>query len=75
MISKSKYLVWLFAGLFLLLLGIQVYFMYKTYQVKKREIYSDVHKRITDYTDNLEDLGIASNLGDDAVKEILVRFI
>lgn len=74
MISKSKNLALLFAGLFLLLLGIQVFFMYKTYQVKKREIYSDVHKRITDYTDNLEDLGGASNLGDDAVKKELIRF-
>lgn len=57
MISRSKYLVWLFAGLFLLLLGIQVYFMYKTYQVKKREIYTSVLSKITKHIDDLEDLG------------------
>lgn len=74
MISKSKYLVSLFAGLFLLLLGIQFYFMYKTYQVKKREIYSDVHNRIDDYIDNLEDHGVASNLGDDNLRKIFAEY-
>ncbi|KFE98849.1 hypothetical protein IX39_15660 [Chryseobacterium formosense] len=74
MISKSKYLVWLFAGLFLLLLGIQVYFMYKTYQVKKREIYNDVHKKITTYIDNLEDLGQLSQHGSNESKDIFVKF-
>lgn len=74
MISKSKYLVSLFAGLFLLLLGIQVYFMYKTYQVKKREIYSDVHKKITTYIDNLEDLGQLSKHGSNDSKDVFVKF-
>ncbi|WP_435523805.1 histidine kinase dimerization/phospho-acceptor domain-containing protein [Chryseobacterium indoltheticum] len=74
MISKSKYLISLFAALFLLLLGIQVYFMYKTSQVKKREIYSDVHKRIDDYIDNLENLGGASNLGDESQRKIFAEF-
>ncbi|MCD0453877.1 HAMP domain-containing histidine kinase [Chryseobacterium sp. LC2016-27] len=74
MISKSKYLISLFAALFLLLLGIQVYFMYKTSQVKKREIYSDVHNRIDDYIDNLEDLGGASNLGDEGQRKIFAEF-
>lgn len=74
MISKSKYLISLFAALFLLLLGIQVYFMYKTSQVKKREIYSDVHNRIDDYIDNLENLGGASNLGDEGQRKIFAEF-
>lgn len=74
MIFKSKYLISLFAALFLLLLGIQVYFMYKTSQVKKREIYSDVHNRIDDYIDNLEDLGGASNLGDEGQRKIFAEF-
>jgi two-component system phosphate regulon sensor histidine kinase PhoR len=74
MISKSKYLISLFAALFLLLLGIQVYFMYKTSQVKKREIYSDVHNRIDDYIDNLENLGGASNLGDDKLRKVFAEF-
>lgn len=74
MISKSKYLISLFAALFLLLLGIQVYFMYKTSQVKKREIYSNVHNRIDDYIDNLENLGGASNLGDEGQRKIFAEF-
>ncbi|WP_139420430.1 sensor histidine kinase [Chryseobacterium mulctrae] len=74
MISKSKYLISLFAALFLLLLGIQVYFMYKTAQVKKREIYSDVHSRLDDYIDNLENLGGTSNLGDDRIRKVFAEF-
>jgi len=74
MISKSKNLIALFATLFLLLLGIQGYFMYKTYQVKEREIYSTVHKRLTDYTDRLEDKGGMRKVHDDAVQGILIKF-
>lgn len=74
MISKSKYLVWLFAGLFLLLLGIQVYFMYKTYQVKKREIYSTVLAKITKHIDDLEDLGELEKHRNNNSKDILSRY-
>lgn len=74
MISKSKNLIALFATLFLLLLGIQGYFMYKTYQVKEREIYRIVHKRLTDYTDRLEDKGGIKRVHDDTVQAILIRF-
>ncbi len=74
MISKSKNLVALFATLFLLLLGIQGYFMYKTYQVKEREIYRTVHKRLTEYTDRLEDKGAMRKSPDDSIQAILVRF-
>lgn len=74
MISKSKNLIALFATLFLLLLGIQGYFMYKTYQVKEREIYRTVHKRLTDYTDRLEDKGGMRKVHDDAVQAILIKF-
>lgn len=74
MISKSKNLIWLFAVLFLLLLGIQGYFMYKTYQVKEREIYRDVHKRLTAYTDNLEAKGGMKRAKDDEIQAILIRF-
>lgn len=74
MISKSKYLIGLFAGLFLLLLGIQVYFMYKTYQVKKREIYSETHNKITEYIDNLEDLGDLYKHENIDAKNILIKF-
>ncbi|MDP9958210.1 sensor histidine kinase [Chryseobacterium lathyri] len=74
MISKSKYLIALFAALFLLLLGIQAYFMYKTYQVKEREIYRIVHEKITNYTDNLEDLGGIKNKTDDSIQKILINY-
>lgn len=74
MISKSKNLIALFAVLFLLLLGIQGYFMYKTYQVKEREIYREVHKTLTEYTDHLEDKGGMKRVHDDSIQSILVRF-
>ncbi|MGK6341999.1 sensor histidine kinase [Chryseobacterium sp. DT-3] len=74
MISKSKYLIALFAALFLLLLGIQAYFMYKTYQVKEREIYRTVHEGLTNYTDKLEDLGGIANKTDDSIQKILIRY-
>ena len=74
MISKSKNLIALFATLFLLLLGIQGYFMYKTYQVKEREIYRDVHKRLTEYTDDLEDKGGMKRAKDADIQAIMVRY-
>lgn len=74
MISKSKNLIALFAVLFLLLLGIQGYFMYKTYQVKEREIYREVHKTLTEYTDHLEDKGGMKRVHDDSIQSILVHF-
>jgi len=74
MISKSKYLIALFAALFLLLLGIQVYFMYKMYQVKEREIYRTVHEGLTNYTDTLEDLGGITNKTDDSIQKVLIRY-
>ncbi|MDN5423034.1 MAG: sensor histidine kinase, partial [Chryseobacterium sp.] len=74
MMSKSKSLIALFAALFLLLLGIQGYFMYKTYQVKEREIYRTVHEKITHYTDQLEDLGGIKNRTDDTIQKILIEY-
>lgn len=74
MITKSKYLIPLFAALFLVLLGIQVYFMYKTYQVKEREIYRTVHEKISNYTDKLEDLGGIKNKTDDSIQKILIDY-
>lgn len=73
MISKSKNLIALFTGLFVLLIGIQGYFLYKTYQVKEREIYMDVHKRLTDYTDHLEDKGGMRKVSDDYIQGILIK--
>lgn len=74
MITKSKILISVFAALFLLLLGIQVYFMYKTYQVKERDIYRSVNDGLTNYTDNLEDIQEAKERNDDSLQEIIIQY-
>ncbi|WP_126653430.1 sensor histidine kinase [Chryseobacterium aureum] len=74
MIAKSKILISVFAALFLLLLGIQVYFMYKTYQVKERDIYRSVNDGLTNYTDNLEDIQETKERNDDSLQEIIIKY-
>lgn len=74
MISKSKYLIALFATLFLLLLGIQVYFIYKTYQVKEREVYRIIHDGLSGYTDALEDISSIKEMKDDSLQKTFVRY-
>jgi two-component system phosphate regulon sensor histidine kinase PhoR len=75
MISKSKYLISLFAFLFLLLLGIQVYFMYKTYLVKERDIYRTIHLGLTNYTDKLEEVSKAKNDSiEDNLQNIFIKY-
>lgn len=74
MIAKSKILIPVFAALFLLLLGIQVYFMYKTYQVKERDIYRSINDGLTNYTDNLEDIQETKERNDDSLQEIIIKY-
>lgn len=74
MILKSKNLIALFAALFLLLLGIQAYFMYKTYQVKEREIYRSVHNSLTRFTDDLEDKKGLRKASDDSLQYIFIQY-
>lgn len=74
MISKSKYLIALFATLFLLLLGIQVYFIYKTYQVKEREIYRTIQDGLSGYTDKLEDISSIKEMKDDSLQKTFIRY-
>ncbi|WP_343687232.1 HAMP domain-containing sensor histidine kinase [Chryseobacterium gleum] len=74
MIAKSKILIPVFAALFLLLLGIQVYFMYKTYQVKERDIYRSVNDGLTNYTDNIEDPQKIKERNDDSIHEIIIQY-
>ncbi|WP_288437018.1 HAMP domain-containing sensor histidine kinase [uncultured Chryseobacterium sp.] len=74
MIAKSKILISVFAALFLLLLGIQLYFMYKTYQVKERDIYRSVNDGLTNYTDNLEDLQEVKERNDDSLQKIIIQY-
>lgn len=74
MIAKSKILIPVFAALFLFLLGIQVYFMYKTYQVKERDIYRSVNDGLTNYTDNIEDIQEIKERNDDSLHEIIIQY-
>ncbi|MCA6066643.1 HAMP domain-containing histidine kinase [Chryseobacterium sp. RG1] len=75
MISKSKYLISLFAFLFLLLLGIQVYFMYKTYLVKERDIYRTIHQGLTNYTDKLEEVSKVKDVSiEDDLQRIFIKY-
>ncbi|MCS4305293.1 sensor histidine kinase KdpD [Chryseobacterium sp. BIGb0232] len=74
MISKNRNLMYLFATLFLLLLGIQVYFMYKTYQVKEREIYRSVDQSIVGYTDQLENVHEVQETKSDSLQKLLIRY-
>ncbi|WPO90506.1 sensor histidine kinase [Chryseobacterium sp. HR92] len=74
MIAKSKILISVFAALFLLLLGIQIYFMYKTYQVKERDIYRSVNDGLTHFTDSLEDIQEVKERNDDSLQNIIIRY-
>lgn len=55
MMTKGKNLIFLFASLFLILIGIQAYFMYKTYVVKEKEIYRTVLDKSSGFVDNIEE--------------------
>lgn len=74
MALKSKTLIALFTALFLILLGIQAYFMYKTYQVTAKEIYRSVQQPLRDYTDELEDSGGAKRTDDDSLQYLFIRY-
>lgn len=74
MISNNKNLIYLFSTLFLLLLGIQVYFMYKTYQVKEREIYRTVDKSITVYADQLENVHSTKESKSDSLQKLIIKY-
>ncbi|MGH1520646.1 sensor histidine kinase [Chryseobacterium sp. JK1] len=74
MVSKSKHLILLFSTLFLLLLGIQAYFMYKTYQVKERDIYRSVNNQLTNYSDKLENIHDAKEVKSDTLQRIIIRY-
>lgn len=75
MLKNNRNLIALFATLFLVLLGIQGYMMYKTYQVKEREINRSVIDRMKDYTDQLEDKNRMNKIRtDDAVQNVFVLY-
>ena len=74
MISKSKNLVAAFTILFLLLMGIQAYFLVKTYQLKEREIYRTVYDQLTNFTDRLENQGGITIVTNDSLQQRFIDF-
>ncbi|MEO8254000.1 MAG: ATP-binding protein [Flavobacterium sp.] len=75
MLKNNRNLIALFATLFLILLGIQGYLMYKTYQVKERDINRSVIDRMKDYTDQLEDKNrMKKVMNDDAVQNVFAFY-
>lgn len=73
MISKSKYLLAAFTALFLLLMGIQAYFLKKTYELKKREIHRIVYDQLTGFTDRLESSGGITVVSNDTVQKKFIE--
>lgn len=74
MISKSNNLVAVFTILFLLLLGIQAYFLVKTYQLKENEINRNIHTGLSDITEQLEDLGGIKKFSSDSLQSIFIQY-
>lgn len=74
MISKSKNLVAAFTILFLLLMGIQAYFLVKTYELKEREIYRTVYDQLTNFTDRLENQGGITIVTNDFLQQRFIKF-
>lgn len=62
----------MFSTLFVTLLVIQGYMMYKTYQVKEREINRSVVDKLMDYTDQLEDKSGIKKVQKDSIQNILI---
>lgn len=74
MISNNKNLIYIFTTLFLFLLGIQVYFMYKTYQVKEREIYRSIDQGISVYTDQVVNNHSAKDSKNDSLQQVIIKY-
>lgn len=74
MISKNKNLIYIFTTLFLFLLGIQVYFMYKTYQVKEREIYRSIDHNISVYTDQVVNNHSSKDSKNDSLQKKIIEY-
>lgn len=74
MIPNNKNLIYIFTTLFLFLLGIQVYFIYKTYQVKEREIYRSIDQGLSVYTDQVVNNHSAKDSKDDSLQKNIIRY-
>lgn len=71
MVKNYKKLIAVFFLLFLILVGIQVYFLYKTYKIKESQTYDYVINRLDDYRD---DLKREYGLREDTVQSYFVKF-
>ncbi|AQX84658.1 hypothetical protein ELBR111191_06275 [Elizabethkingia bruuniana] len=71
MLKNYKWLISAFALLFLLLVGIQVYFLYKTYQIKENNIYDKLDKDLGQYQPILRK---KLEVSEDTVQKMLIRF-
>lgn len=71
MVKSHKKLVGVFALLFIILVGIQVYFLYKTYKIKESQVYDDVIRKLDLYRDELKK---EYGLREDTVQSYFVKF-
>ena len=71
MVKNYKWLTSVFALLFLLLVGIQIYFLYKTYQIKENNIYDKLDKDLGQYQTVLRN---KIEITEDSVQEMLIRY-
>jgi two-component system phosphate regulon sensor histidine kinase PhoR len=51
-----------------------VYFLYKTYQVKERDIYRSASDGLASYTDKLENIHDAKEMKSDTLQRIISRY-
>lgn len=71
MIKNNKKLIGVFLLLFLILVGIQVYFLYKTYKIKESQIYDSVTEKLDIFRDDFKkEYGLRNH----AVQSLFVKF-
>lgn len=71
MLKNHRKLIAVFFLMFLILVGIQVYFLYKTYKIKESQTYDYVMNRLDDYRD---DFKREYGLREDTVQSYFVKF-
>lgn len=71
MVKNHKKLIGVFVLLFLILVGIQIYFLYKTYKIKESQTYDYIIKKIDLYRDDIKK---EYGLREDTVKNYFVKF-
>lgn len=71
MVKSHKKLIGVFTLLFMILVGIQVYFLYKTYKIKESQTYDAVIRKLDLYRDELKK---EYGLREDTVQSYFVKF-